>query len=89
MKKQFMMALVAGGLLVAMLPVFATAQEGSSTSPTTIVVLAPDYVWNGRLAGSPAIDYVWNGRLAGTPAIDYVWNGRLAGSSSLELALTD
>ena len=87
MKKRFMMALVAGGLLAAMLPVVATAQQGSSAS----VVLVPDYVWDGRLAGTdPAIEYDWNGRLAGTsPAIDYVWNGRLAGSPSLELALTN
>lgn len=56
MKKRSTMAFVGGGLLAAMLPVVATAQEGSSTSPTTIVVLAPDYVWNGRLAGSSSLE---------------------------------
>ena len=87
MKKRSIMALVASGLLAAMLPAVASAQEGSTANATTIVVLAPDYVWNGRLAASgPAIDYVWNGRLAASgPAIDYVWNGRLAAGRSLEL----
>ena len=50
MKKRFVMAVVAGGLLAAMLPGVATAQGRSSAIASTSVIPAPDYVWNGRLA---------------------------------------
>ena len=72
------MALVAGGLLAAMLPGVATAQGSSSTSASTSVIPAPDYVWNGRLASDVTRDYVWDRRLTSDPAHDYAWNGRLA-----------
>ena len=88
MKKRITMAVVAGGLLAAMLPIIATAQGGSTAS-----ALELDYVWDGRLAGGSALepDFVWDGRLAGSSVLepDYVWDGRLAGSSVLELASTN
>ena len=69
-KKRFMMSLVVGGLLAAMLPGVATARGGSSATATTFDVLALDYVWDGRLAGAPISDYVWDGRLAGSPNLE-------------------
>ena len=89
MKKRFMMSLVVGGLLAAMLPGVATAQGGSSATATTFEVLALDYAWDGRLAGSATTDYAWDGRLAGSATTDYAWDGRLAGSPNLELTLTN
>ena len=74
MKKRFVVAVVAGGLLAAMLPGAATAQGSSSVDASTSVIPAPDYVWDGRLATE--VDYVWDGRLATEG--DYVWDGRLA-----------
>ena len=73
MKKRFIMALVAGGLLAAMLPGLASARGGAAATATTLEILALDYVWDGRLASS------WDGRQAGSPISDYVWDGRLAG----------
>ena len=70
MKKRFMMSLIVGGLLAAMLPGVATAQGGSSATATTFEVLALDYAWDGRLAGSPTSDYAWDGRLAGSPNLE-------------------
>ena len=78
MKKRFVMAVVAGGLLAAMLPGVATAQGSSSAIASMSAIPAPDYVWDGRLAGDATRDYVWDGRLASAPAPDYVWDGRLA-----------
>ena len=63
MKKRSVMALVAGGLLTAMLPGMAAAQGSTSTDVTTLATLTRDYVWDGRLAGNLTNDYVWDGRL--------------------------
>ena len=89
MKKRFVMALVTGGLLAAILPGIATAQGSSSASVTTLAALTPDYVWDGRLASSLTREYVWDRRLASSLTPDYVWDRRLAGSPTLEIALVN
>ena len=89
MKKRFVLAVVAGGLLAAMLPGVATAQGSSSAIASTSVIPGPDYVWNGRLASDVTRDYVWDRRLTSAPAPDYVWNGRLASDATPVLALVD
>ncbi len=78
MKKRFVVAMVAGALLAAMLPGVATAQGSSAADASTFVIPAPDYVWDGRLASVVTRDYIWDRRLASAAAPDYVWDGRLA-----------
>ena len=89
MKKRSFVALVAGGLLAAMLPGVAAAQGSSSADAPTSVSPEPAYVWNGRLASDVTRDYIWDRRLTSSTAPAYVWDGRLAGSSSSALALVD
>ena len=89
MKKQFVMALVTGGLLAAILPGVAAAQGSSSADVTTLATLTPDYVWDGRLAGDLTREYIWDSRLAASLTPDYVWDGRLAGSPTLVIALAN
>ena len=89
MKKRSTVALLAGGLLAAMLPGVATAQASTSANASTFVISAPDYVWDGRLASDVTRDYVWDRRLTSVPAPDYVWDGRLASDATPVLALAD
>ena len=89
MKKRFVVAVVTGGLLAAMLPGVATAQGSPSDEASTPVIPAPDYVWDGRLASNATPDYIWYGRLTSAPAPDYLWDGRLASNATPELALAD
>lgn len=64
MKKRSVVAMVACGLLAAMLRGVATAELSSSSDASAAVIPAPDYVWGGRLASDVTRDYVWDGRLA-------------------------
>ena len=88
MKKRSIMALVAGGLLAAMLPGAVVAQTIQADGTTSFAVPAPAFAWDGRLAGNTTPAYAWDGRLASSTTPAYAWDGRLASSATSDLALT-
>jgi hypothetical protein len=88
-KRRLSLALTAGALMMSLSaltlpwPVAGVSSDCSVDTPPPDVcaVVAPAYVWDGRLADSyVAPAYVWDGRLADSyVAPAYVWDGRLAG----------
>lgn len=86
MKKRSIMALVAGGLLTAMLPGAVVAQTFQADGTNSFAASAPEYAWDGRLASSVTREYVWDSRLASSTTSDYAWDGRLASSYTSDYA---
>ena len=69
-KKRSILSLVAVGLMAATLPGVAVAQVTQADGTTTFTVLAPDYIFDGRLASNLTREYAWDRRLASTLAPD-------------------